>query len=275
MQGMTPVKITSRDNPRLKEARKVRDGKIDRSIFVEGLRLAEEAVRSGILIEHCIVREGFGSDAREQDLVESFRGLGADILEADARTFSSLADTNSPQGVILICTRPLTDRYEFETALMRQTSKLDLTVLLDRVNNPANLGAVIRTAEAAGAKGVILTQDSADAFGTKAIRASMGSVFRIPIWSDAGPAEIEAFAGRTGATLTGVSTQGSLQYTEIDWKTPRVVAFGSEAHGLSDEIESLVQDNISIRMDNDVESLNLAVAAGIVLFEARRQWAID
>ena len=275
MQGMSRIKIISRDNPQLKEARKVRDGKVRQSIFIEGLRLAEEAVSSQISIDHAIVRDDFGSQKREADLLDILSDRGVRILETDERSFASIADTKTSQGILIIADRPRTDEQTFENLIARDTSKLDLIVLLDQVNNPSNLGAVLRTAEAAGAKGVIVTTNSVDAFGAKAIRASMGSAFRIPIWNDAASSGVKEFAARMGFAITAISKDGSVDYLDVDWNAPMILAFGSETHGLSKEIETAAQVKISIPINAQVESLNLAVAAGIILFEARRQLAID
>lgn len=268
---MTRVKIASRDNARLKLAKKVRDGQQDDLMFVEGLRLAEEAVRSDIKIEFCVVTSDFGGDKREGKFLDILSETGVEIFKTGNRIFSSLAATRSPQGIILICARPVSDQGAFNDRTQKRDAALPIITMLSEVNNPSNLGAILRTAEAAGANGVIVSKGSADCFSPKAVRASMGSAFRIKIWAEAGVSEVTAFAERMDYKMTAVAVNANSAYTEIDWKVPRLLIFGSEAHGVPAEILASVNETISIPMNPKVESLNLAVAAGIILFEARRQ----
>jgi TrmH family RNA methyltransferase len=275
MQGMERKRISSRDNPRVKLARKVRDGKDEDLVFVEGLRLAEEAAQSNLRIEYCIVTPEFGSSDREAKLLGSLSDVGVEILEVDDRIFQSIAETRSPQGTILICRRPTTDRVSFEKRIGPRRSELAVIVMLYEVNNPSNLGAVLRTAEAADVQGIIVSSNSADVLSPKSVRSSMGSVFRLPIWSNADPGAVFEFAKQGQYSLTAVAADGDLPYLEIEWKIPQLLVFGSEAHGLPRQIFGKMDQTIAIPMNAEVESLNLAVAAGVILFEARRQVVND
>jgi RNA methyltransferase, TrmH family len=271
MQGMSRVKITSRDNPRLKLARKIRDGQDEGSIFVEGLRLSEEAVRSSIKIEFCIISSDFGLDGRGQFILSSLATNRIEIIELDDRNYSTVADTQSSQGIILICERPISTRDSFECRVELHESKLDLVVMLYEINNPSNLGAIFRAAEAAGAKGIIVSKRSADCFSPKSLRAAMGSAFRSPVWSEADLHDVLDFAKRFSYSTAAVAANSRSAYTEMDWRARRLLIFGSEAHGLPVEAIDAVNESVGIPMESSVESLNLAVAAGIILFEARRQ----
>jgi TrmH family RNA methyltransferase len=275
MQGMERVKIASRDNARLKLARKAGDGQTDDLIFVEGLRLAEEALRSDTRIEFCIVSANFGNAGREEALLGLLFAAGVEILETDERIFASVAETRSPQGIILICGRPAVDQAKFHENIGSRRPDVMAIVMLHEVNNPSNLGAVLRTAEAAGVEGVIVSKSSSDVFSPKSLRASMGSAFRLPIWSGANLDEVVEFAKREGYSLTAVALNADSEYAKIDWGTPRLLVFGSEAHGLPVEVLEKMNETISIPMNAKVESLNLAVAAGVILFEARRQVSND
>ncbi|HNQ14407.1 MAG TPA: RNA methyltransferase substrate-binding domain-containing protein, partial [Pyrinomonadaceae bacterium] len=144
------IEITSRDNPKLKQIRKIRDGHDSGFIFVEGLRLSREALRSPVTIAVAVFARSFGENSEFESIAET-------IIVPD-KIFGSIADTKNPQGVILIAERPATDRKAFEERFDGGTS-----VLLHRVNNPSNLGAILRTCEAAGINNVIVTRDSADA----------------------------------------------------------------------------------------------------------------
>jgi TrmH family RNA methyltransferase len=146
-----------------------------------------------------------------------------------------------------------------------------LVIFLNEINNPANLGAVFRTAEAAGVAGVITSRNSADVYSPKSLRAAMGSAFRLSIWDNAVFNEVLSWSGSIGLTPTATDTDATMAYTELDWRTPRLLIFGSEAHGLKDLDTAGIKDVIRIPIEPQVDSLNLAISAGIILFEARRQ----
>lgn len=245
--------ITSRDNPKLKSARSVRDGREPDLVFIEGVRLLGEAIRSNVEIVNVFVSQDFGLTNVLPDHPEA--------IVVEKKAFRSIADTENPQGVIAIARRPQFSLTSFQAGL---------TVLLHEVNNPANLGAVIRTAEAAGASGLMATTGSADAFSSKSIRASMGSAFRLPIVEEIDFFEAVEWAKSAGLVTTAADVASNLPYFRIDWTVPRLVIFGSEAHGLDEVHLAAVEQKIVIPIDSKVESLNLAVSSGIILFEARR-----
>jgi TrmH family RNA methyltransferase len=249
--------ITSRDNPRLMAARRVRDGRDKFRIFIEGRRLAEEAIRSGVRLTECFVSDEFAED----DLVST---VSAPVFRMPEKVFKTIADTETPQGIILIGERPKPVEREGR-------GELPVTVFLSEINNPSNLGAILRTAEAAGVRGVILSKGSTDPYAPKALRASMGSAFRLNLIEGATLAAAVEQARQNGAIITGANNGAEELYTNIDWTRPRLLVFGSEAHGLKDEEKSLLDEVVKIPMASQVESLNLAVSAGIILFEARRQ----
>ena len=119
--------------------------------------------------------------------------------------------------------------------------------------------------------GVIVSPKSADTFSAKAVRASMGAIFRIPVWENADIDQALDWAAMNEFIVTASDVSATTTYSEIDWKLPRLVIFGSEAHGLNSFELEKSKEKIVIPMENGVESLNLAVSAGIILFEAKRQ----
>lgn len=259
-------RITSRDNTRLVAARKTRDGKNSGRIFIEGRRLVEEALRSEIDVDEIFVADNFRSDC----LLERISERAGSIAELSEKLFTTIADTNNPQGIIVIANRPDSTKE----ALDRSASKTNRHfILLKEINNPSNLGAILRTAEAAGIAGIIVSTKSADVFSAKSIRASMGACFRVPVWENADFDEALEWANGKDLVPTASDISAATSYADIDWRQPRLVVFGSEAHGLESGELDKISEKIRIPMDNDVESLNLAVSAGIVLFEAKRQRA--
>lgn len=249
------IEITSRDNPKLKQIRKIRDGHDSGFVFVEGLRLAREAMRSPVSVSSAVFARSFVE-------VSEFDRIADKIIVPD-KIFDSLADTKNPQGVILIAERPATDRNAFEERFDGGTA-----VLLHRVNNPSNLGAILRTCEAAGINNVIITRDSADAFSPKSLRASMGSALRLNIGERADFEKTVEWARKIGLRTTAADISGALDYRQLANST-RLIVFGSEANGLTREEIAAMDDVVVIPMKNGVESLNLAVSAGIILFALR------
>ncbi len=263
------AKISSRDNTKLVAARKIRDGKLEGSIFIEGLRLAEEAVRSAIKIENCFVKADFRNSERGRELLDSLQGSNVAIAEVADKLFDSITDTKNSQGIVLIAERPENGRSRIEENLRSADS--GLVVYLSEINDPANLGAVFRTAEAAGVAGIIVSKRSADVFSAKAVRSAMGSSFRLPVWENADFLDAIEWAGQHGLRATAADTASAIDHTQFDWTGRHLIIFGSEANGLSTEQLEMVSETIRIPMQNRVESLNLAVSCGIILFEAVRQ----
>lgn len=263
-------KITSRDNQRLIGARRIREGHGTGKMFVEGKRLAAEAVRAGVEIWECFVSERFVQSSENSALIESVVNSAKFTFELPDRVFSTIRDTEHTQGIVLIAERPACDASDIKLALA-EGKTLPIVLLLFEVNNPANLGAVLRTAEAAGVAGVVVTRMSADVYSSKALRASMGAAFRIPVWTDVSFEAAVKWGREHELVTTATSANSAVAYSLLDWRQPRLLVFGSEAHGLGEDELAIVEQRIRIPMKNDVESLNLAVASGIILFEAKRQ----
>ncbi|MBA2605633.1 MAG: RNA methyltransferase [Acidobacteriota bacterium] len=262
------MKITSRDNQRIKLARKVRDGFVKDAIFVEGLRLAEEVLRSDLNVSDVLFSGSFAQTERHRAFLQRAENYnGAEVSE---KIFDSISDTKTSQGVVLIADKPETGRNIVESNLQKK-KQTPLLVLLHQINNPTNLGAVLRTAEAANVSGIITTRNSANLFSPKALRGAMGASLRLSIWENADFSEALAWAKEKKIISTCADVNAEKSYTQVDWKAARLMIFGSEAHGLSAEEREQIDENLIIPMDNKVESLNLAVACGIILFEAKKQ----
>jgi TrmH family RNA methyltransferase len=260
--------ITSRDNQKLKFARAVRDGREAAYIFLEGTRLAEEAFRARVEIAQVFISESFELKESSGELLQKLEG--PPLIVAD-RHFASIADTRSPQGIVVIAKRPHSTLDRIGQSLADNNSGIRVVIFLNEINNPSNLGAIFRTAEAAGAAGVIISPGSADVFSTKALRSAMGANLRLPACENIAIEEVMAWAVGKKLVPTAADISGGVSYTQIDWKVPRLLILGSEAHGLNDAERDSIEEVINIPMENNVESLNLAVACGIVLFEAKRQ----
>jgi RNA methyltransferase, TrmH family len=268
-------KITSRDNQKLKFVRKIRDGKVNDLIFVEGARLSEELLCSPLKISDCFISENFGKKSENQKILSEIFAASIDIYEVSDKIFDSLSDTKTSQGIILIAEKPESGKEKINKFLENDFYKFPLLILLHQINNPANLGAILRTAEAVGVKEVILTKNSADVFSAKSLRAAMGAAFRLIFWTNADFDEVLRWAKEKNLTTVCADINAKKSFWEFDWKNPTLLIFGSEAHGLSEKERGKIDESIRIPMESNVESLNLAVSSGIILFEAKRQRIID
>ena len=143
-------------------------------------------------------------------------------------------------------------------------------VILDEVRDPGNLGAVVRVAEAAGTAGVVLTGSSADPFGPKALRASTGSTFRIPVVDGGALGDVLEDLNARGVTSFATSSHGGEDFSAVSWPHPMALVFGNEAHGLAPAMLERCERRVEIPLGGQVESLNRAVAAGILLFSSAR-----
>lgn len=260
--------ITSRDNQLARRARAVREGRVQGQIFIEGLRLALEAARASLTIESVICTEKFARDERGASLFPLLGQACERISLVGESVFASLSDTKSPQGIIILAARPHAGRAALEQ-LRAETSPL--FVIMHQLNNPSNAGAILRTAEAAGATGAATTLGTTDIFSPKALRGAMGSSFRLPLWIDVSFEEILGWCKRRGITTIGTDLRAKRTHTEIDWTQPSALLVGSEARGLNAAEAAVTDERVRIPMRAPVESLNVAVATSILLYEAARQ----
>lgn len=261
----TTLKITSRDNPKIKGARLVRDNRNKELVFIEGRRLCAEAARSDLKITDVFFTASFAENNRE-----FFETIGnQNLTEVSEQIFDSLSDTKTAQGVIFIAEKPAGGKQKIEANL--NVEPFPLVVVLHKINNPANMGAILRSAEASGVCGIVTTKSTTDVYSAKALRGAMGAALRLPVWTNADYFEVLQWAGEREFTSVCADVGGEKSYTEIDWRTRRLLIVGSEAHGLSKAESAACDESLIIPMQNGVESLNAAVAAGVILFEAQRQ----
>ena len=257
-------RITSKDNSRLKRARAVRDGREREMIFVEGVRLVTELIRSPLAPVELFVSDEFCE--RNGELIQKLASdFAPEIHEVELKIFNSIVDTENSQGIVVLAARPQQSDFNL------QAIEKGLFIYLNKINNPSNLGAVVRSSEAVGVQGVLTSPESTDIFSPKAIRASMGSAFRLPLYSDIPLEEAVNLVKEQGMRVVAADISAKKSYTEAIWSGPTMLVLGSEAHGLREAELALVDETVLIPMENGVESLNLAVSAGIILFEAKRQ----
>jgi TrmH family RNA methyltransferase len=263
------MNITSRDNALLRHARGVRDGKTRESIYVEGLRLCREALSSNLNIEAVIYSDEIAKKDRAAELIHELEKVSAKSASVSEKLLESISYTKTPQGIVVLAARPEISDSEFKEA----QSQSPLLVVLHGINNPVNVGAILRTAEAAGATGVIATKGTSDPFSPKSLRGAMGSAFRLPIWSDAELQNVISWCRKQKIRTVAADATGSQSYVNLDWRIPTALVMGQESAGLSEEEVAATDESVNIPMQGSTESLNVAVATAILLYEAHRQRA--
>ena len=262
-------RINSRDNALLRQARAVRDAKIEELIFVEGLRLCEEALRSSLEIEAVIVSEELLRKERAAGVINELSHVARRSASVSEKLLESISYTKTPQGIVVLAQRPDGSETRVTTSLQSNS----LIVVLHQINNPVNVGAILRTAEAAGATGVITTKNTSDPFSPKSLRGAMGSAFRLPIWTGPSYEDAIEWCHRHSIITVCADVEGDTNYTDLDWTKANALLVGPESTGFSQEELDQADRRVKIPMKGMAESLNVSVAAGILLFEAARQRA--
>jgi TrmH family RNA methyltransferase len=265
-------RITGRHNPLLKELRRAFSrGELteEGDCAVEGVRIVEEAIRSGLRFRAVFFSES--ATARADRLLPQL-GAHVETLVVPDSLFSSSVPSETPQGVAALV-RPKAFRLEDivgETKNQRVAGPSPLVLAVAGLQDPGNLGTLIRSAEAFGATGVLLGEKTVSPFNSKVIRASAGSVFRLPLVREPLGTAVAALRDH-GIRLLATSSHKGTPIDSAQLDGPIAVFIGSEGAGLPREVTSAVDEMVAIPHSSKVESLNAAVAASIVLYETARQ----
>lgn len=247
--------ITSRSNAKIKEIKKLAASARERRekglFIIEGSRLVSEAPAE--LIEQIYVSQDAGEDIKQE--FASVRV--AELMSGEV--FSGISETVSPQGVLALVRQPVHEIGELV--------KKGFIVILDDIRDPGNLGTIIRTAEAAGAA-VLMSPGCADVFNPKVVRSTMGSIFRVPFIC----AELTGtvmFLKQCGFGIYAAALEGGADYRTVQYKDKAAFIIGNEANGISQPLLSIADTRIFIPMEGEVESLNAAVSAAVLMFACK------
>ena len=259
--------VTSLSNPIVKDIKALAQKKTrdeTNSFMAEGLKLVIDALDLGWTIRTLVyAKAAKGKPAVEQAAARAF-AKGALVLEVSEKVLSAITRRDNPQMVVGI----FEQRWK-KLADLRPAAN-ETWVALDRVRDPGNLGTIIRTADASGASGVILVGECTDPFSLETVRATMGSVFAMPVVR-ASAEEFLAWKKTAGARVVATHLAGAVDYRTIDYrKKPVVLLMGNEQSGLPENLASAADALARIPQAGRADSLNLAVATGVMLFEARR-----
>jgi TrmH family RNA methyltransferase len=231
---------------------RIREGRC----VIEGARLIDDALAAHIQPDWIFAAERLLPRARAT--LAHLRSLGIEVIEVSDAVMKACSDTETPQGLMAVVPLPR----------LSWPADPKLIVIADALRDPGNLGTLLRSCAAADVDGVLLAPNSVDAYNPKVVRGAMGAHFRLPLVE----AEWAAIADRVqGMTLYLAAMDGDQIYTDVDWTRPSALIVGGEAEGASEDALKLPATHISIPLAREVESLNAAVAASVILFEAKRQ----
>lgn len=256
------IYIESKDNNLFKFVKKLKERRFrdkENLFILEGLRLIEEAIRANMDIEYIIISKDY--EDKFNDLLLENNISSNKIITLSNNLFMQLASTENPQGIIAV--------------IKKNDKKKDLSgdffLICDKVQDPGNLGTIIRTAHAAGVDGIILTKGTVDIYNDKTIRSTMGSIFYVPIFYDDKDFTIIRNLKKDGFALVATSLKESRNFFEEDLKGKIILAVGNEGNGISNELFELADKKVKIPMPGGAESLNVSIATSIILFEKVRQ----
>ena len=275
--------ISSKDNKRIKYLRSLLEKgsarKKNRQFIVEGIKLVDEALVYGkvceIILSESLYKEIIsGGLIKNALLADNGKNLIAYVNEGNSTTvvsdavFKTVSETINPQGVVAVVTMPEYEilNEEFLTQTYNKTGKIKLLILEDTAD-PGNLGTIMRTAEAAGVTGVIMGRGTVDIFNPKAVRSTMGSIFRLPFIYVEDVRETIRELKKYGISFYAAHLKGKQSYKDVKYSDKAGILIGNEARGLSPETAELADIYIIIPMQGKVESLNAAVAAALMMYE--------
>jgi TrmH family RNA methyltransferase len=260
--------ITSAANPVVKRVRLLADRKHRRrqqAFVVEGLQPVWRAVSAGRQLDTVIVAPELLTSEPAVAMVAELERDGVPVTRVSADIFRRLSDRDGPAGLAAIVRGSIGGLAEL---VVNHDS---VFVVLHELQNPGNIGTIIRTADAAGAAGVILLGTCADPLSGAAIKASMGSLFALPVVAVAEPAELLAWAADSGLRTVALTGAGDAELWQAALPRPMLVLLGNEGAGLPDELLAAADQAVRIPMTGTAESLNVAAAAAVVLYELRRR----
>ena len=289
--------ITSVNNQRVKEVANLKQKKYrteSGTFFAEGLRAVQEAVQYADVTELLYTEAGrldevlkaagnVPADTKEKSgnrnnanhnnagtakkRNEAVNGIR--MYQVDEKVMAKLSDTKAPQGVLAVIRTPEQNLRKLRPGTASDNNAP--VIILDRVQDPGNLGTIIRTADAVGALGLILLEGCVDAYSPKVVRASMGSLFHLPVVQDVTAEEALTWCYRNGYEPAATALKNAQNVYKADISKKMAFLFGNEANGVAEELQAAAETRLFIPMAGLAESMNVAMAAGIILFEGLRQ----
>ncbi len=263
------VDVSSQNNRIVKEYRLLGKGKYRKNsgrVILEGCHLLREALNAGIDIEAVLYTDTFLAAPGNKEMLAQAGGAYK-YLVSDS-IFNSIAQTESPQGVGVIA------RIPSYTSEFLWKSDAPFLLVLDRIQDPGNLGTIIRTAAAAAVDGVLLLSGTSDPTNPKALRAGMGGIFYLPVIHESELPHWPKLFAQRGIRVIAADPQGDVPYNELEFSGPSALIVGNESRGVSGPLLEMADVRAFIPLQGEISSLNAAVAAALFIFERQRKTVI-
>ncbi len=262
--------VTSSQNLEVKMYRSlVRKKNRDKTglIPLEGVRLIEEACRCEAGFNTVFYTEECLKNDRSRNLLQLIKTQNPQInmINTTGSLLKEMSDTENPQGILASVNKP---EYELSEIIR---IKNPLIIIVSGVQDPGNLGTIIRTASAASCAGVVITRGTVDVYNPKTLRATMGAIFHLPVVGVKDVYGLISFLRYNEVNLAVTDLNGEINCFQVDLTNPTALIFGSEAFGICDEIKKAADYRLKIPLVGSAESLNVSVSAGILIYEAVRQ----
>lgn len=258
--------LTSSSNPRIRQVMQLQKKRREREttglFTAEGIRLFEEIPVSQL--EQVFVSESFLEREDSQMILK--KAEDKEVYAVKDSVFAGMCDTRTPQGILA-----LVHRRDWSMEEVLSLSDTPFFMMAENLQDPGNLGTILRTGEGAGITALILSKGTVDIYSPKVIRSTMGSLFRVPFLYVDNMEETVLMLKQKGISVYGAHLEGSVPYDEPDYKKPSAILIGNEGNGLTAEAAGACSRKVRIPMEGAVESLNAAMSAGILMYEVHRQ----
>ena len=249
--------ITSKDNSKIKEIKKLKEKKYRKTEFiVEGIKMLKEAISEKAEIDTIIIREDTELDFKLDSELEK------KVIHVTKNVFETISDVVSPQGVLVVINKKIDDN--------KISKHADYILALDGIQDPGNLGTIIRTADSANIKQILVSKDTVDSYSPKVVRSTMGAIYRVKIIECEDLAKTLKSLQTTGFEIVTTDLHTDKSIYDMNYNK-KIVVIGNEANGVTPEIKELSNYRVKIPMLGKTESLNAAVATGIMIYEYVRQ----
>ena len=252
--------ITSKDNDLVKDIKKLKEKKyrdLLNKYIIEGVKLIEEAIQEKADIEHVVICE----DCMEEDIFDKklmYEIAKLDCVYVNSKVFSGLSDVMNPQGILAVVKKSNKEpKINYDE---------DIIIVLDGIQDPGNLGTILRTVDSANLKQIVVSNETADAFNSKVVRSTMGAIFRVNVIKSQDLVKDLANMKEHGFEVVVTSLNTNDYIYDIDY-TKKVIVIGNEANGVSKEVQEIADSKVKIPMIGKTESLNASVATGIMIYE--------
>lgn len=272
MQVINGMKdITSSSNPIIKEVKGLykKKERWNKNLFIiEGVKIVEECIRWGKTPKYILFSEELFSVNGGEELFSILKNKNSqNLIKVPNSLFRELADTEKPQGILAV--------VDFNISKIDEVvkNKGNFIIILDELQDPGNVGTIIRSADAFGASGIIMTENCVDVYNPKVVRATMGSLFHIPITYIKDKKEIINYLKDRQIRIYTTSLQGETYIYDADFKENFAFIIGNESKGVTEEMIKFADLLIKIPMEGNAESLNAAIASSIIMYEVARQRA--